>query len=368
VRPGRFPRHPSLDDLAALPRESLTAPPLGKGLGDFLAQTFPPPAPYIDGLLSDDGGGWIAGEEKLGKTWWAQAEALSLATGETLAGRFKVPEARRVLFIEEEDSPRRTHRRLRALLRGLGYDPDDPIIREALDRQFRIEVWSGFTLDDTAMVARLEAVIADFKPAVAYVDVLRKITLRDLNKASEAGALLAELDRLRRTQGVLFRVVHHFRKVQGFRAGRGSQEIGGSFVLGAWAENSLFFEPIGRKQGAVRVAVQSKDLPPMPDFTLRIEAEGPASDPDLVRLVAEEISTESKADQLKDQVHQAIATLPKEDAVTDEPGVSWRAVATAIKRGERTVRGVIRALVKDGRVEVVGTAAKGLSLYGVIVP
>jgi len=37
-------------------------------------------------------------------------------------------------------------------------------------------VWEGFTFDDVAMVARLEATIADFRPAVVYVDVLRKVT------------------------------------------------------------------------------------------------------------------------------------------------------------------------------------------------
>jgi hypothetical protein len=48
--------------------------PLGIGLGDFLAMTFPPQVPYIPDLLSDDGGGWISGEEKLGKTHYVLEE------------------------------------------------------------------------------------------------------------------------------------------------------------------------------------------------------------------------------------------------------------------------------------------------------
>jgi hypothetical protein len=93
---------------------------------------------------------------------------------------------------------------------------------------------------------------------------------------------------VRRKFGVLFRLVHHYRKTQGFRAGRGSQEIGGSYVLGAWGENSLFFEPVGRKQGHVRVEVQSKDSAPVPGFRLKVESEGPTHAPTLVRLVVEE--------------------------------------------------------------------------------
>src|SRR5262249_20801371 len=155
---------------------------------------------------------------------------------------------RRVLMLGEEDSPRRYRARIPALLRGHGLDPDDPHLRDDLDHWFRISVWAGFSFDNPAMLERLRTTIVDFEPAVVYVDVLRKVTLRNLNDSAEASRLLAVLDELRRRHGVVFRIVHHFRKVQGFRAGRGSQEIGGSFVLGAWAEASLFFEPIGRKQ------------------------------------------------------------------------------------------------------------------------
>jgi hypothetical protein len=340
---------------------------LGGGLGDFLAQMFPPVESYIEGILSADGGGWIGGEEKTNKTWWALAEALGLAFGEPVAGHFSVPAPRRVLFIEEEDSPRRTHRRLRALLRGLGYDADDPVIRETRNRQFRIEVWSGFTLDEPAMVARLEATIADFKPEVVYLDVLRKVTLRDLNKAAEAGALLAELDRLRRSYAVIFRIVHHYRKTQGFRAGRGSQEIGGSFVLGAWAENSLFFEPVGRKQGAVRVAVQCKDLPPAPDFTLRLEFEGAPHDPALVRLLAEEITTESKADSTDEMVYQAVTSCPATSALAGRAGAPIDAIMAAVKKSNPTVRRSLDRLIDAGRVEVTGTMIRKKKLYGIPV-
>jgi len=235
--------------------ENETAP-LGIGLGAFLARDFPPTTSYIEGIMSDDGGGWIAGEEKLGKTLYAMAEGLALSTGEQLAGLFKIPEPRRVLFLEEEDSPRRAHRRLRALIRGLGYDPEEPAIRETLDHQFLIDVWGGFSLDSPLMMQRLEGTIDAFRPHVVYIDVLRKVTIRALKDEVQMGAILAALDDLRRRYGVIFRIVHHYRKVQGFRTGRGSQEIGGSFVLGAWAENSVYLEPIGRKQGAVRFSVQ----------------------------------------------------------------------------------------------------------------
>lgn len=337
--------------------------PLGVGLGTFLAQTFADAPPLIQGLLSADGNGWIAGEEKLGKTFFALEEALALSLGQPVAGRFPVPERRRVMFIEEEDPPRRAHVRTRALLRGRGLDPEDAALRAELDGWFRIEVWSGFTLDDPAWIARLDATCATFKPAVCYLDVLRKLTTKDLNKADQAGALLATLDDLRRRHGVIFRVLHHYRKSQGFRVSRGSQEIGGSFVLGAWGECSLFFEPIGRKQGGgCRVDVQVKDGPPVPSFRLQFYAEGPAHAPTLVRLTAEDEAEDTSAD---DVLLQAIGTAPKTDALVGRPGVLIATLITMMKKSDKTIRRALKRLVSAKLIEVSGQAGKGADLYGI---
>lgn len=339
--------------------------PFAVGVGEFLAGTYPPAEAYVEGLLSSDGGGWIGGEEKLGKTFYALDEALSLALGVPVCGRFVVPTRRRVLFIEEEDGPRRTHTRLTALLRGRGLTPDDPTLREDLSQWFRIVVWSGFTFDAEPMRQRLESEIAAFTPAVVYVDVLRKVTARDLNKSTEATALLTPLDNLRRRHGVLFRILHHYRKSQGFRVGRGSQEIGGSYVLGGWAENSLFFEPIGRKQGAVKVEAQNKDGAPVPGFRLVIESEGPMYAPTVLRLLAEDLTDESAAVQLKEAVFEAVATLPTTEAVTGSAGVTKREICAAVKRSDRPVKTALGVLQDEGRIEKVGKATRGKDLYAV---
>ncbi len=342
-----------------------TVVPLGIGAGVFLAREYPAAEPYIEGILSSDGGGWIGGEEKLGKTLYALDEGLCLALGEPVCGRFAVPWRRRVLFIEEEDSPRRTQQRMKALLRGHGADPEEARLRSDLDGWFRIDVWSGFTFDAADMLTRLELSIADFRPAVVYVDVLRKVTLRDLNKAAEASALLGTLDQLRRKYGVLFRIIHHYRKAQGFRAGRGSQEISGSFVLGAWAENSLFFEPMARKEGAVKVEIQCKDGPPKPGFRLRIESDGPDHDPSALRLVAEPIAD---VDSFDDVVCQAIAKLEPMPAVTGKPGVPLDALVKATTKSAATVRRSLTRLTKAARIVIAGKADKQANLYVVASP
>ena len=355
----------AVQELQALSRR--VAPPgapclLGEGLGIFLARTFVDEAPLVEGLLTTDGNGWIAGEEKLGKTYFALEEALALALGQPVAGRFPVPERRRVLFIEEEDPPRRAHVRLAALLRGRGLNPDDPFFQDELDDWFKVEIWAGFSLDDPAWIARLDATCAAFRPAVVYLDVLRKLTQKDLNKASEAGALLATLDDLRRRHGVIFRILHHYRKSQGFRVSRGSQEMGGSFVLGAWGECSLFFEPLGRKQGGCRVDVQVKDGPPVPSFKLGFYAEEPKHAPTLVRLTAEDQAEDTSAD---DVLRQAVETAPKTEAVEGNAGVSVTTLAVLRKRSEKTIRRGLKRLLEAKLVTVCGAAAKGKDLYAV---
>jgi hypothetical protein len=340
---------------------------LGVGLGTFLAQDFSPLHILIEGLLSDDGGGWISGEEKLGKSYYAVEEALCLALAVPVCGRFAVPVRGKVLFIEEEDSPRRAHRRVKQLLRGHGLDPDDPALRAELDQWFRISVWTGFTLDEAPQIAQLRATLDAFRPAVVYLDVLRKLTTKELNKGGPAGEFLKVLDDFRREFGVLFRVLAHNRKVQGaYRAGRGSQEIAGNHALGAWAENSLFFEPIGKKHGAIKIEVQRKDGATVPAFGLRFEAEGPADDPTLIRLHAEDLSKASAADELKERVFGALGgNLPRDEAVNGLPGVSIATLAAAVTRSHAPVRTAVSALVDEGRCVLVGLASKQKKLYAV---
>jgi hypothetical protein len=270
-----------------------------------------------------------------------------------------------VTIFEEEDSPRRTQRRVRALVRGKGFDPDDPALRDTLNAWLQICTWSGFTLDSARMVEELRAHIVEFKPEVVYLDCLRKVTLRDLNKATEAGALLAILDGLRREFGVVFRIIHHYRKSQGFRAGRGSQEIGGSFVLGAWGENSLFFEPVGRKQGVVTLAVQSKDGAPLPPFRLGLDTEGPAHNPDVVRLTVTEDTTTAGTAATDELVFQAIATLEPWPALDGSPGVPLDDVAKAVNRTTRTVRDAVKRLIDADRCSEVGVTSHQRKLYAV---
>ena len=121
-------------------------------------------------------------------------------------------------------------------------------------------------------------------------------------------------------------------KFKDLSAGRGSQEIAGSYVLGAWAENSLFFEPIGRKQGAVKVEPQCKDLPPAPGSACGSTVKDRHTIRPLIRLYAEELSKGSAAEEWKERVYEAIATMPP-------PGVTVKQLMAALKPRRRPFGG-----------------------------
>lgn len=362
----------SVSDFRRLDQEKLAdrPTPLGISFIDFLSKEFPPADVLVEGLLASDGGGWIGGEEKLGKTFYALEEALCLALKLPVCGRFQVPTQTRVLFIEEEDPPQRVQRRIQQLLRGHEQDPEDFEVQIQLTKYFQLAVWEGFSLDKPEMVTRLEASLMEFQPRVVYLDVLRKLTHKDLNKADEASKLLETLDQLRRKYDVIFRVVHHFRKGQGgYRTGRGSQEISGSYVLGAWGENSLFFLPISKTQGTARVEIQRKDAAGLPPFKLTLESSGEqdTGDETVMRLVAHDLDQKAHEAELKEQVYDAIQACPKTQALKGRDGVTLKAICQHLKRlSGKPVRKALEDLVQDKRIEHVGTAPHNADLWDVL--
>lgn len=355
-----------VEELLALPTVQMAPRILAIGLGHFMGQEFPPPSPLVEGVIPSEGCGWIAGEEKLGKSFYALEEALCLALGLSVCGKFHVPERQRVLFVEEEDSPRRVKDRIDALLRGHGKDPDNPAVREELNPWFKLSVWRNFNLDDPDMIVSLDRTLEECKPRVVYLDALRKMTTRDLNSQQEASKLVNILDDLRRKHGCIFRILHHYRKGQVHgRGGRGSQEIIGSFVFGAWAEVSLFVEPIGRQYGVAKAQVQTKDgMPPEP-FKIVIESEGPPERPTIIRLRVEELGKDQKTQAFKEKVYGLIGSLEATNAREGEPGVGITSLTLALglKSSGKGLRDILKALVAEGRIRVAGTGAKGANLY-----
>jgi KaiC/GvpD/RAD55 family RecA-like ATPase len=328
------------------------------GLGSLLARKLAPLRFLVAHLLVDEGGGFIAGEEKAGKTLFALHIALCMVLGLPVGGHFAVPDKLCVLFIEEEDSLRRTWRRIRKMLRGFGLDPDDQALQAELNDHFRISVWSGVDLDDPVWWDRIATEVEAHRPDVVFFDPLSKLTAHNLNKAEEARPLLNRLDALRRRFGFAVLLLHHYRKQQGERAGRGSQEIAGSFTLGAWAEQSLFLEPKDRTGKLVTLTLQSKDVDILaPLRVVIVETEGEAGK---ITTTLEDLPT---AAGTQERVWEAMGTAPPSEPHSGLAGVSMVTLEKALKLSNKTIRLAMADLIRSGRVLEVGKTTKGAKLY-----
>jgi KaiC/GvpD/RAD55 family RecA-like ATPase len=324
------------------------------GAGEFLGRAVPDRLAIADGLLYDDGSGFIAGEDKTGKTLLAEHLLLALVFARPVGGRFAVPGPSRVLFVEEEDSVRRTHRRLRKMVRGFGLDPDDVAVRAELDAGFRLSVWSGVNLDEDEWWKKLEQEVAAFKPRVLIFDPLSKMTARSLTKAEEIRPVLNRLDALRRRYSIVVLLVHHYRKQQGERMGRGSQEIAGSYVLGAWTEQSLFLEPKDRTGKIISLTLQSKDGPAEPLRVVVVETA------ETLTVAFEDLPT---AAGMAERVWEALGTASPSEPHSGLAGVSVKTLTVVLKVSDKSIRVAMNELVKAGRALEVGKATKQAKLY-----
>jgi KaiC/GvpD/RAD55 family RecA-like ATPase len=327
------------------------------GLDELLALELPAQVFLVEGLLVDEASGFIGGEEKTGKTILSEHLGLALALGEPFARRFAVPNRVRVLFVEEEDGVRRTKRRLEKMLRTFGRDPADPAVRADLAKWFRLSIMAGADLDSEEWWAELEEEMAAYQPGVLLLDNLSKLTGRNINAADEMRAVLTRIDVLRRRFGCVVLIVHHYRKQQGERLGRGSQEISGSYRLGAWAEQSLFLEPRDRTGRIITLTLQSKDADPLPNplrFTVTETA-------DQLEVALVELATteHDSAEKVLSALRSATPTEPK----TGTPGVTIRTLVLKTNLADKTVRRTVAELVQSKLVEEVGEAARGVKLY-----
>jgi hypothetical protein len=92
---------------------------------EIMTDTLPPIVWTVEGLIEAPARAIFYGEWGSLKTWLLLDLALSIAAGRAWLGRFRIPEARNVLYLNEEDSERRIRRRLKRLAAGAMIDNAD---------------------------------------------------------------------------------------------------------------------------------------------------------------------------------------------------------------------------------------------------
>jgi len=203
-------------------------------LTEFLNKKVPPRDIYMDSWIERGQLTILAGPQKAGKSILSVNLGLSLALGIAFLG-FRVPQARSVLYVQQEISEPAMLERFRKMLCGLESPPLD---------NFMIENTSGTPLKLTSPDGekRLWTLLDSNKPDLLILDPLSTFHDKDENSASEMASVFEPILRLKHQfkAGVL--LIHHCGKPSLVER-KGSHRLRGSSVIGDRADSIILLDP-----------------------------------------------------------------------------------------------------------------------------
>lgn len=242
-----------------------------------------PPTWLVEGIATDGSVGFVAGQPKSFKSWFALDLAISVATGSDFLDYFRVIKPGPVLYIQEEDSAITVKSRSRKIWRGKTMDhmrlidngqgvlwePGNP---EMFDPDIDIYCMEGFVasepewqewLDET-LAQGMEMPDGSYRPYVlVLIDTLMNVAgdVEENKAQAMTTRIFKPMKVLMRKHGCSLRFVHHMGKGGGENdTRRGGQKLLGSVANHAWSEDSLYITRTG-KPGQLKVDFESKSAP-----------------------------------------------------------------------------------------------------------
>ena len=192
-----------------------------------------PPEWRVDGILSTDDYGVLAGPKGVGKTFALVDLAVSVALGRPWFGRFPTQSAR-VLLMTSEDSEARLWRRADAIARSFGVDPEE------LEDRLYIHPWAFSAITD---LDRLRYELRAVKPGLAVLDPAYRYLSGAAAQLFDMGAVLTPLQEACATEGAPLIVGHHYNRKNGARR---EERISGAGLL-EWARLVITAEAPARR-------------------------------------------------------------------------------------------------------------------------
>ena len=176
-------------------------------LADFLSLDFPPDAWLVDGLIEDVQLGMIAGEPGVQKSWLSLYLALCVALGEPFFGTYYIEERKPVVYIQEENSPKKLNRRIARLLKWMGYTKDD------IRGWFTLITNQSFRIDKPEVMQKLaDEVLTPKQPALVIFDPMVEMHHKKENDNDEMTPLMEALRQIRNHYECVVILVHHVNK------------------------------------------------------------------------------------------------------------------------------------------------------------
>lgn len=175
----------------------------------IIEDPIPPIKWAIEDYLAQDDIAMLSGPSGIGKSHVLLGTGISLASGQSLFGRFRVDEPRCVLYIDCEMSRDELHTRAARMLRGQHYAsaneyPKDNLI---LMPQGRLKLIEGHP-----SLTGLRKIIEDREIKVILVDSLRRTINGNENDSQISNAFFDVVKSFRDEYGILWVFIHHWNK------------------------------------------------------------------------------------------------------------------------------------------------------------
>ncbi len=230
------------------------------GYSSTMAQEMEEPKWLVEDIWAADSQGIIGGEPKTAKTTLALALGLAVASGKPFLGKYPVPGAGPVVFIQEENAPWMIQDRLRKLSWHSGLIPEESVQKRHVvqgdlarkgsvvlsiefppDLPFYLLNNYGFDLADPDHTQAMINTCHYLRPKLIILDPLYLILGdADGDRAKELKPFLKLLLALRMENNCSVILVHHMRKrTQGVKV-RAGQNLLGSTTLHGWVDSALY--------------------------------------------------------------------------------------------------------------------------------
>ncbi|HXF37408.1 MAG TPA: AAA family ATPase [Actinomycetota bacterium] len=243
-----------------------------------------PPSWRVRGILASDDYGVLAGPKGVGKTYALLDLAVSSALGEPWFGRFET-EQTTVLVLTSEDSRARIWRRIDAIARSRGRDPEE------LEGRLYVHPFSFSVVDG---LHRLEAELEVVEPGFVLVDPAYRYLPGVRAQLFDMGAALTPLQEACTSRGASLLVGHHFNRREG--AAR-EERISGAGLL-EWSRVVMTVDAPPRRDDDPEVVltfeITGNSIDPL-TFRVRRRVEALSDGPDAELLYSAEVVAEGAA-------------------------------------------------------------------------
>ena len=207
--------------LDALIEYAKPKPPLATTIKNLVQETDEQIDYIVDPLIINGGICQFQGESKGGKSCFAFYLALAIAHGDWIAGKFRVPKPRRVLFCTWEDGPIRIKRRANQYNppMKLGDLPDNLVVYTHKEAP---RMW----VNNPDGAAFFDEIIEANQAEVVVIDTLSYLHNAEENKANEMKIVMEEIRRIAVNRNCAIVLIHHTRK-SGSQGDQGSAQSRG---------------------------------------------------------------------------------------------------------------------------------------------